>query len=57
MELPDLDVRAARFVDGLGEQLLDVAEAFFAQQLEVAAGHELPLPGTVSMKPCASSSA
>ena len=45
MELPDLDVRAARFVDGPGEQLLDVAEAFFAQQLEVAAGHEAALAG------------
>ena len=45
MELRDADVRAARFVDGLDEQLLDVPKALLAKKLEVAAGHEAALAG------------
>ena len=45
MELRDADVRTARFVDGLDEQLLDVPEALLAKKLEVAAGHEAALAG------------
>ena len=35
MELRDADVRTARFVDGLDEQLLDVPKALIAKKLEV----------------------
>ena len=45
MELRDADVRAARFVDGLDEQLLDVPKALLAKKLEVASGHEAALAG------------
>ena len=45
MELRDADVRTARFVDGLDEQLLDVPKALLAKKLEVAAGHEAALAG------------
>ena len=56
MELRDADVRTARFVDGLDEQLLDVPEALL-ESSRLPPATKLPLPGTVSMKPWSSSSA